>query len=88
MILEAAGFFAHKKDFLLKLLLVCACLNVRPIHEDHLRVDHPVIQGFVQNMRKDFFCQLFRKPFTERIAHRCKMRDFLQQSVPQKPPVG
>ena len=66
---------------LLVLLLVCTCLNVRSIHEDHLGVDHPVIQGFVQDMRKDFFGQFFRKPLAERIAHRCKMGDFVQQSV-------
>ena len=73
---------------LLELLLVCTCLDVRSIHEDYLRVDHPVIQCFVQNMRKNFLCQFFRKPFAERIAYCCEVWDFVQQSISQKPPVG
>ena len=71
----------------LVLLLVRARLDVCSIHEDHLRVNHPVIQSFVQNVRKDFFGQFFRKPLAERIAHRCKMGDFVQQPIAQKPPV-
>ena len=38
-------------------------------------------------MLKNLSGQFIREPFAEGIAHRGKMRDIIQQPVPQKPPI-
>lgn len=58
--------------FLLVFLLVGACLDVRPVYEYHAAVHHMVVQRFIQDMFKDFYCQFFREPPAERIAYRRK----------------
>ena len=58
------------------------------INKNCAAVQHFVIQCFVENMFKNFAGQLIRKALAEGIAHRRKVRNRIQQPIPQKPAVG
>ena len=57
------------------------------VNENCARVDHTVIECLVENMFKNLTGQLIREALTEGIAHRRKVGDLIQQSIPKKPPV-
>lgn len=63
-------------------LLVCAGFDVGSIYEDRAGIYHPVIQRFVQDMLENLTAQFLRKPLAERITHRRKVRDLVQQTIP------
>ena len=73
---------------LLELFLVGTGLDMGAVNENRARVDHSVIQRFVEDVLEDFSSQFVRKTLAESIAHRRKVRDLIQQSIPQKPAVG
>ena len=58
------------------------------VNENCARVDHTVIECLVENMFKNLTGQLIRKALAEGVAHRRKVRNILQQAIPQKPAVG
>ena len=58
-----------------------------PVNENCAGVQHPVVQCLVENMLKYLTGQFIRETLAESIAHRCKVRDIIQQSVPKKPPI-
>ena len=58
-----------------------------PVYEYHAAVHHMVVQRFVQDMLEYLRRQFFRKPPAERVAHRRKMRQLVQQPIAQKPSV-
>ena len=65
----------------LELLFVCTCLDMRPVNEYDAGVYHAVVQRLVENMLKDFLCQLGWKSFTKGIAYRSKMRNVIQKII-------
>ena len=65
----------------LEFLLVRTGFDMGPVDKNCLRVHHPVVQGLIQNMFENLLRQFFRKTPAECIAHRCKMRYLLQQSI-------
>lgn len=73
--------------FLLKLFLVGTGLDMGAVNENCARVHHLVIECLVENMFKNLTGQLIREALTEGIAHRRKVGDIIQQSIPKKPPV-
>ena len=73
--------------FLLVLLFVGACLDMGTVNENGAGIDHAVIQCLVKNMLKNLRGQFVRKTLAEGIADRCKVRDFIQQAIAQKPPI-
>ena len=73
--------------FFLKLFLVCAGFDVGSINEHRTGIQHSVIQCFVEDVLKDFRCQLIRKPLAEGITHCSKMGNCIQQTVSQKPAI-
>ena len=58
------------------------------VNENCARVDHTVIECLVENMFKYLTGQLIRKALAEGVAHRRKVGDIIQQSIPKKPTVG
>ena len=73
---------------LLKLFLVGTGLDVGAVDENCARVDHTVIERLVENMLKNLTGQLVRKALAEGVAHRRKVRNLIEQPIPQKPTVG
>ena len=73
--------------FLLELLFICAGFDMGSVNEYCTGIQHPVIQRFVEDMLKDFRCQLIWKTLTEGIADCSKMGNCIQQTVAQKPAV-
>ena len=71
--------------FLLKLFLVRAGFDMGPVNENCVGVQYLVVQSLVENMLKYFAGQLIRKALAEGIAHRRKVGNVIQQSIPQKP---
>ena len=74
--------------FLLILLLVGTGLDMGAVNENCVRIDHTVIECLVENMLENLTGQLVRKALAEGIAHRRKVWNVIQQSIPQKPAVG
>ena len=74
--------------FLLILLLVGSGLDMGAVNENCVRIDHTVIECLVENMLENLTGQLVRKALAEGIAHRRKVWNVIQQSIPQKPAVG
>ena len=60
---------------------------MRTVDEDHARIDHPVIERLVENMFKNFADHFIREALAESIAHCRKVRNIIQQPIPQKPPI-
>ena len=73
---------------LLELLLVGAGLDVGSIDKNNTGIDHAVVERLVQDMLENFTGQLLRKPLAEGIAYRGKVRDLVQQTIAQEPPVS
>ena len=59
-----------------------------PVNENCAGVQHSVDQCFVENMLKYLTGQLIREALAEGIAHRRKVGDIIQQSIPKKPTVS
>ena len=74
--------------FLLELFLVRAGFDVGAVNENCAGVQHPVIQCLVEDVLKNLTGQLIWKAFAECIAHRRKVGDIIQQSIPKKPTVS
>ena len=74
--------------FLLELFLVGAGLDMGAVNENCAGVQHSVVQCFVENMLKYLTGQLIREALAEGIAHRRKVGDIIQQSIPKKPTVS
>jgi len=97
-------FFPVRVDFLHKLLLIYlrglgdgllemlfqigVGLDMGSINENNLRRKIPGLGNFFKNPAKNPFDHLIGKAMTERIAHRCKIRQRLSQAVPQESSVG
>ena len=73
--------------FLLELFLVGAGFDMGAVNENCAGVQHPVIQCLVEDVLKNLTGQLIWKAFAECIAHRRKVGDIIQQSIPKKPPI-
>ena len=71
--------------FLLKLFLVRAGFDLGSVNENCAGIQHPVVQCLVENMLKNFAGQFIREALAEGIAHRRKVGNVIQQSIPQKP---
>ena len=71
--------------FLLKLFLVRAGFDMGPVNENCVGVQHLVVQSLVENMLKNLTGQLVREALAKSIAHRRKVGNVIQQSIPQKP---
>ena len=71
--------------FLLILLLVGTGLDMGAVNENCVRIDHTVIECLVENMLENLTGQLVRKALAEGIAHRRKVWNVIQQSIPPKP---
>ena len=55
--------------FLLKLFLVGTGLDMGAVNENRARVDHSVIQGFVEDVLENFSSQFVRKTLAESMPH-------------------
>ena len=64
--------------FLLILLLVGSGLDMGAVNENCVRIDHTVIERFVENMLENLTGQLVRKALAEGIAHRRKVGNPIQ----------
>ena len=73
--------------FLPVLFLVGTGLDMSAVNENHARVDHSVIERFVENVLENFTAQLVRETLAKGIAHRCKVRNLIQQAIAQKPAI-
>ena len=71
--------------FLLILLLDGTGLDMGAVNENCVRIDHPMIERLVENMLENLTGQLVRKALAEGVAHRRKVWNVIQQSIPQKP---
>ena len=73
---------------LLELFLVGTGLDVGSVDEYDTGIHHPVVQCLVQDMLEDLTGQFLREPLAEGIAHRGEVRDLVQQTIAQEPPVS